>query len=101
MSKDTLALEWLSKHLGQPLTLDDVGYESYVFEGEELDTSLIPNECSSYFKPDQSVLTYLYAYGDTMVYFFQPLALEVSDVILVGLLDNFQLIDYTIMKGDV
>lgn len=101
MSKEALALEWISEYLGRPISLDDVGYESYVFEGDELDASLIPIECTSYFKPDHPVMTHLYAYEDTMVYFFQPLTREYFDVTLIGLLDNFQLIHYKVLKGDV
>ncbi|MFL2139950.1 hypothetical protein [Ruoffia sp. FAM 26254] len=36
MSKEALAHEWLSEYLGQPITLEDVGYESYIFEGVRL-----------------------------------------------------------------
>lgn len=101
MNKESLALEWLSKQLGRPITLDEVGYESYVFEGEELDASLIPPDCVPYFKPDHPVMTHLYAYEDTMVYFFHPLTREYSEVTLIGLLNNFQLIHYQVLKGDV
>lgn len=100
MSKESLAIQLLSKHLGHSLTLNDIGYESYVFEGDELDASLIPDEYTSYFKPDHSIMTHLYAFGDTMVYFFQPLNKEYADVMLVGLLDNYSLIDYTLLEGD-
>lgn len=101
MSKEVLAIEWLSEYLGRPISIDELGYESYVFEGEELDGTLIPPDCVSYFKPNEQVLTDLYAYGNTMVYFFQPLNPESFNVILIGLLDNFQLIDYKVIKGDI
>lgn len=101
MSKEALALEWLSKYLGRPISIDDVGYESYVLEGDELDTSLIPSDYVSYFKPDQQVLTYLYAYGDTMVYLLEPLGSEFPAMTLMGLLDDYELIRYRLLNGGV
>lgn len=101
MSKEALALEWISEYLGRPISLDDVGYESYVFEGDELDASLIPPNYVSYFKPDQQVLTCLYAYGDTMVYLLQPLRSELPAMTLMGLLDDYELIRYRLLNGGV
>ena len=101
MNKESLALQWLGEYLGRPMTPDEVGYESYVFEGDELDTSLIPPDYVSYFKPDQQVLTYLYAYGNTMVYLLQPLGSELPAMTLMGLLDDYELIRYQLLNGGV
>lgn len=101
MSKEALPLQWLGEYLGRPVTIEDVGYESYVFEADELDASLIPLEFVSYFKPDQQVLTCLYAYGDTMVYLLQPLGSELPAMTLMGLLDDYELIRYRLLNGGV
>lgn len=101
MSKDILAIKWISKHLGYPITLDHVGYESYVFDGDEIDSFLIPDDYIMYFKANQPVMTHLYAYDDVMVYFLEPLQTKYADKTLIGLLDDFRLIRYELFKGDI
>lgn len=100
MSKESLALEWISKHLGHPITRDDLAYESYVFEFEELDDSLLPADYASLFQPNQSVLTSLYVVNDVMVYFIEPIGNLSLPLSLIGLIVDSQLMQYQIQKED-
>lgn len=60
MSNESLALEWLRKYLGRTITIDEIGYESNVFDYEELDDMLLPEEDFSIFKSYKQLLTHVY-----------------------------------------
>lgn len=100
MSRESLAVEWISKRLGRPITSDDLAFESYIFEFEELDDSLLPDDYASLIQPSQNVLTYLYALNDVMVYFVEPIGNSSTSLRLIGLLENSQLVHYQIQEEE-
>ncbi|MGO2602544.1 MAG: hypothetical protein ACTH80_00530 [Alkalibacterium gilvum] len=101
MDYSDLALDMLSKHLGEPISLEDAGYESYSFEVVELDMTIIPMSYQSYLSRFQDVMTHLYLYKELVVYILYPLADSASDPKLVGLLYEDKLLDYRIITGGV
>ena len=100
MNNESLALEWLSRYLGRAITIDEVGYESNVFDYEELDEMLMPEKDFAIFRSYEQLLTLVYIYDTILVYIIQSIEQETSKLKLIGLMDGYSLIRSQLIKGD-
>lgn len=99
MNYDQLALNMLSEHLGKPITMAEIATESYSFEAEELDSSIVPLDYQAIIADYHFVMTHLFAYDHLIVYIIEPYDESAANQILIGLLEENNLLNYHIIKG--
>ena len=95
------ALNMLSEHLGQPIGLDDTGYESYIFEAEELDRTIIPANYQSYLAKHLDIMSHSYIYKELIVFVLYPLTDSSSKQTFIGLLHEGKLLSSRIITGGI
>lgn len=95
------ALNILSEHLGQSIKLDDTGYESYIFEVDELDRTIIPANYQSYLARYMDIMSHSYIYEELIVFVLYPLTDSSSKQIFIGLLHKDKLLSYRIITGGI
>ncbi|UJF15960.1 hypothetical protein LZ578_02100 [Jeotgalibaca sp. MA1X17-3] len=100
MNYDSLALEWLRKHLGHTVKINEIGYESTMFDYDELDKTLVPEKYVSIFKKYKQIQAHVYLYDSILIYMLLPFNQAVPTFILIGLVDNDFLIRYQLIKGE-
>ena len=72
-------IELLSKHLKIKIRIEDTGYESYLFEVDELDAELIPATYESILFKYTNVMTHIFVYEDYCAFILQPCDTKYDD----------------------
>lgn len=98
MDHKYLALNTLKKYIGEKIPLEKIGTESYVFEVDELDPMITPPEYQAILTNYKEVMTHTYSYKSIVVYVIVPLEKRDDEDILIGVLEEGELIDYVFVK---
>lgn len=94
-----LAIDMLNQHLEEIINVDDTAMESNVFEVDELDHLFIPVSHRALFAEYLTVMTHLYAYKQLIAYVIHPNIDSKSKPILIGLIQEDELLDFKIVFG--
>lgn len=100
MKYDDIALELIKEITGAEIELSDVGSESYSFEVVELDPALMPKEYAKTLVNYTEVLSHLYVYGSVIVYVITPLKKSEGNDILIGVLEEGELVNYSLLNSN-
>lgn len=96
-----LALNMLSKYLGVRINLEDTASESNIFEVEDLDHSILPARYRDLLAEYSTVMTHLYAYNQLIAYVIYPYPISGTSPILIGLMQEDELLNFKIIMGGV
>lgn len=94
-----LAMDMLNQYLEEIINVEDTSRESNVFEIDELDPSIIPVNHRDLFVEYSTVMTHLYAYQQLVAYVIHPNIDSKSKPILIGLIQEDDLLDFKIVFG--
>ena len=94
-----LAMDMLNQYLEEIINVEDTSRESNVFEIDELDPSIIPVNHRGLFAEYPTVMTHLYAYKELVAYVIHPNTASKSKPILIGLIQEDELLDFKIVFG--
>lgn len=97
MNYEIEAITLMKKYLEEEIALEDIGTESYVFEVEEIDPELIPEDYKKIIKGYTNIMTHLFAYEDYYAFILQPYDTQYDERTLIGLMKDECLIDYKII----
>lgn len=98
MNYEALALKMMRKAIGIDILLEDLAVESYSFEVEEIDQDMIPEEYRRFLSNYEEVMTHVYAYESIYLYVIVPLERRDDEEVLIGVLEEGELIDYDLVK---
>lgn len=96
LNKENFVKELLTKYSKNQIDINNLSYESNIFEFDELDKNLIPREHRDKFK-HESVQVDVYLYNSKFVYFIKILN-SIENNYLIGVAESQKLIEYQYIK---